>query len=57
MEAMERLRNDPFFEELKADIQAGIDEADRGELIPADQVLEEVRKQLEEFERRRAEES
>jgi predicted transcriptional regulator len=30
---MEQSSPDPFFEQLRAEIQEGIDEADRGELI------------------------
>ena len=32
---------DPFFEQLKKDIQEGIDAADRGEVIEADEVRRE----------------
>jgi predicted transcriptional regulator len=35
---MYRPKNDPFFEDLKAEIQEGMDEANRGELIDEDQV-------------------
>ena len=36
------------------DIQAGIDEADRGETVPFEEVLEEMKRRVEEAERKRA---
>jgi predicted transcriptional regulator len=35
---MQQRQPDPFFEQLKADIQEGIDQADRGELIDETEV-------------------
>jgi len=34
---MEQRRPDPFFEQLKADIQEGIDAGDRGEVVSEDE--------------------
>ena len=48
---MEQRAPDPFFEQLKADIQEGVDAADRGELVDADTVWDEVRSQIDEVER------
>jgi predicted transcriptional regulator len=43
---------DPFFEQLKADIQAGIDEADRGELIEESDVWKHVYAVVDEIEQK-----
>ena len=32
-------KHNPFFEQLKADIQAGVEQADRGEMIPLEDSL------------------
>lgn len=39
---MYRPKRDPFFEELKAEIQAGIDEAQRGEIVDQAEVWASV---------------
>ncbi len=39
-------------DQLRGDIQAGIDEADRGELIPAEMVYDRLEQRAEEIERR-----
>ena len=36
-------------EELRKEIQIGIDQADRGELIPGDEVFRQLKKRSEEF--------
>jgi hypothetical protein len=36
-------KHNPFFEQLKADIQAGVEQADRGETIPLEDSLARVR--------------
>jgi predicted transcriptional regulator len=36
-------KNDPFFEQLKADVQEGIKDADEGRLVSAKQVREHFR--------------
>jgi hypothetical protein len=51
MATMEQRAPDPFFEQLKADIQEGVEAADRGELIDADVVWEEMRLRIDEIER------
>ncbi len=48
---MQQRQPDPFFAQLKADVQEGIDAADRGELVDADSVWEELRSQIDEIER------
>lgn len=40
------------FEELRRDIRVGLDEADRGELIPAEEVFRELEERHEAFVRR-----
>ncbi len=48
-QAVELLRRrDP----LRGDIQAGIDQADRGELIPAEMLFDRLEQRAEEIERR-----
>ncbi len=41
-------KGDPFFEQLKADIQEGIDSADRGELIAEEDVWRELHERIDE---------
>jgi hypothetical protein len=48
---MPQLKNDPFFAQLKADIQEGVDAADRGETIPAEEVWRELDAIIDEAER------
>jgi len=48
---MEQRQPDPFFEQLKADIQEGIDEANRGEGADEADVWEHFRKRSEELRR------
>lgn len=53
--AMEQRSPDPFFGQLRADIQEGIDEADRGELIDETEVwkhLDAIIDEVEEKSRR-----
>ncbi len=50
-EAMQQPRPDPFFEQLKDDIQEGIEAADRFELLDEDVVWEDMRLQIDEVER------
>lgn len=39
-------------EELRKEIQIGIDQADRGELIPGDEVFRQLKKRSEEFKKK-----
>ena len=39
-------------DQLRREIQAGIDQADRGELIPAEKVFERLEKRAQDIERR-----
>ncbi len=48
---MEQHAADPFFEQLKADVQEGIDAADRGELVDAEVVWQEMRERIDEIEK------
>ncbi len=48
---MQERQPDPFFEQLKADVQKGIEAADRGELVDAPVLWEEIRLQIDEVER------
>ncbi len=48
---MQQPRPDPFFEQLKDDIQEGIEAADRFELLDEDVVWEDMRLQIDEVER------
>ncbi len=49
---MEQRLPDPFFEQLKADIQEGIVEADRGELLEESDVWKHVDAVIDEIEQR-----
>jgi predicted transcriptional regulator len=42
---------DPFLEQLKADIQEGVDAADRGDTVPAEEVWRELHATVDEIER------
>jgi hypothetical protein len=46
-------KNDPFFEELKADIQEALDEVRRGETVDEDEVWKTVYATIERVKRRR----
>ncbi len=48
---MQERQPDPFFEQLKADVQEGIEAADLGELVNASVLWEEMRLQIDEVER------
>ena len=48
---MEQRQPDPFLGQLKADVQEGIAAADRGQVVSADVVWEEMRSQIDEIER------
>jgi hypothetical protein len=48
---MQQPKGDPFFEQLKADVQEGIDEANRGEGIDAEIVWAHLREVIAELER------
>lgn len=49
--SMQERQSDPFFEQLKADVQEGIEAADRVELVDAPVFWEELRLQIDEVER------
>jgi len=49
---MQRHQPDPFFEQLEADLREGVEAADRGELIAADEVWQSLRDQVAEIEER-----
>jgi hypothetical protein len=42
-------KNDPFFEQLKADIQEGVDACDRGETYSAEEVFRGLYATLDEI--------
>ncbi len=48
---MQQRQPDPFFEQVKADIEEGIVAADNGELVDADAVWKEMQLQIDEVER------
>jgi len=48
-------KNDPFFEQLKADIQEGIDECDRGETVSEEEMWRELDAIIDEAKRNRIE--
>ncbi len=50
--AMEQRSPDPFFDQLRADIQEGIDEADRGELIDETEVWKHLDAVIDEVEQK-----
>jgi predicted transcriptional regulator len=49
---MEQRSPDPFFDQLRADIQEGIDEADRGELIDEAEVWKHLDAVIDEVEQK-----
>jgi len=49
---MEQHRRDPFFEQLEDDLREGVEAANRGELIVADEVWQSLRDQAAEIEER-----
>jgi predicted transcriptional regulator len=49
---MEQRSPDPFFEQLKADIQEGIDQADRGELIEESDMWKHLYAVIDEIEQK-----
>jgi antitoxin ParD1/3/4 len=51
MEERDRLR-EIRLEELRKEIQVGIDQADRGQLTPGDEVFRQLRKRNEEFKKK-----
>jgi predicted transcriptional regulator len=51
---MNRPVNDPFFAELKSEIQAGLAEADRGEVVEEEEVWRSAYAAIDEAARRRA---
>jgi predicted transcriptional regulator len=42
---------DPFFGQLEADLREGVDAADRGELIPADDVWAQLYARVDDIEK------
>jgi hypothetical protein len=50
--AMEQRSPDPFFDQLRADIQEGLDEADRGELIDEAEVWKHLDAVIDEVEQK-----
>jgi hypothetical protein len=38
LRAMQQPRRDPFFEQLEADLRVGVEAANRGETVPAEEV-------------------
>ncbi len=50
---MQQPKSDPFFEQLKADIQEGIDAGDRGETTAGEDVWRELHATVDEIERKR----
>ncbi|MGP6159822.1 MAG: hypothetical protein ACLPYS_20385 [Vulcanimicrobiaceae bacterium] len=48
---MEQRQPDPFFEQFKADIQEGIDQAERGKLVDAEAVWKEIQSHIDEIDR------
>ncbi len=51
-DAVEKRSRDPFFVQLQADIQEGVDEADRGELIDEADVWKHVHAIIDQIEQR-----
>jgi predicted transcriptional regulator len=49
---VEKRSRDPFFVQLQADIQEGVDEADRGELIDEADVWKHVHAIIDQIEQR-----
>jgi hypothetical protein len=45
-------KNDPFFEQLKADIQEAVDECDRGETLSEEEVWRDLDATISEIERK-----
>ena len=48
---MEQRQPDPFFEQLKADLQEGVDELDRGESIAAEDVWTDLYSRVDDIEK------
>ncbi len=48
---MQERQRDPFFEQLKADVQESIEAVDRGKLVNAPVLWEEMRLQIDDVER------
>jgi|GEM_PF-3531304 len=49
---MQQRKPDPFFEQLREDVQEGIDAADQGDVTPAEEVWQELNATIEEIERK-----
>ena len=47
---MQQPKPDPFLEQLKVDIQEGVDAANRGDTIPAEEVWRELHANVDEIE-------
>jgi predicted transcriptional regulator len=50
---MQRSQPDPFFKQLEADLREGVEAADRGELIPAEDVWADLYARVDEIEKNR----